>query len=81
MSVDTAVAMDIAVAIVTVTLNPTLDTWASVPRVELTPGGGGINVARAAHRLGGVATAILPAATGGGDGAPVSTSACSGGYA
>jgi 6-phosphofructokinase 2 len=58
--------------ILTVTLNPALDVWASVPTVEpgrklhctdaeLTPGGGGINVARAIARLGGNAAALFPA--------------------
>jgi 6-phosphofructokinase 2 len=58
-------------AVLTVTLNPALDVWASTPRVEperklhcteseLTPGGGGINVARAIHRLGGRAVALFP---------------------
>jgi 6-phosphofructokinase 2 len=57
--------------ILTVTLNPALDVCAAVPVVEpdhklhctdaeLTPGGGGINVARAVHRLGGSATAVFP---------------------
>ena len=57
--------------IVTVTPNPALDVCAEVPTVEAdhklhcahadrTPGGGGINVARAIHRLGGAATAIFP---------------------
>jgi 6-phosphofructokinase 2 len=65
-------------AILTVTLNPALDVCADVPVVEpdhklhcvdasRTPGGGGINVARAIHRLGGQATAIFPA--GGASGA------------
>jgi 6-phosphofructokinase 2 len=58
--------------ILTVTLNPALDVCADVPVVEAdhklhclqasrTPGGGGINVARAIHRLGGNATAVFPA--------------------
>jgi 6-phosphofructokinase 2 len=58
--------------ILTVTLNPALDVCADVPVVEAdhklhcvgasrTPGGGGINVARAIHRLGGQATAVFPA--------------------
>jgi len=58
-------------AILTVTLNPALDVCASVPVVAAdhklhcedasrTPGGGGINVARAIHRLGGEATALFP---------------------
>jgi 6-phosphofructokinase 2 len=57
--------------ILTVTLNPALDVCAEVPVVEpdhklhcrhteLAPGGGGINVARAIHRLGGDATALFP---------------------
>ena len=65
-------------AILTVTLNPALDVCADVPVVEAdhklhcvdasrTPGGGGINVARAIHRLGGQATALFPA--GGSSGA------------
>jgi 6-phosphofructokinase 2 len=64
--------------ILTVTLNPALDVCADVPAVEpdhklhclhagRTPGGGGINVARAIHRLGGLATAVFPA--GGSSGA------------
>jgi 6-phosphofructokinase 2 len=64
--------------ILTVTLNPALDVCADVPVVEAdhklhcvdasrTPGGGGINVARAIHRLGGEATAVFPA--GGSSGA------------
>ena len=57
--------------ILTVTLNPALDVCASVAVVTTdhklhcdnasrTPGGGGINVARAIHRLGGEATAFFP---------------------
>jgi 6-phosphofructokinase 2 len=57
--------------IVTVTLNPAVDVCVSVPWVEperklhcrdaeTSPGGGGVNVARAVHRLGGVATAVFP---------------------
>ena len=57
--------------IVTVTLNPALDVWATTPVVqperklhctdaELTPGGGGINVSRAVQRLGGSSTALFP---------------------
>lgn len=57
--------------ILTVTFNPALDVCADVPvveadhklhcgRAEHTPGGGGINVARAIHRLGGTATALFP---------------------
>jgi 6-phosphofructokinase 2 len=60
--------------IVTVTINPTVDIFVNVGRVEPTrkmrcsapkrdPGGGGINVARVAHRLGGDVAAIYP--TGG----------------
>jgi len=60
--------------IVTVTINPAIDIFVNVPRVEPTrkmrcsppkrdPGGGGINVARVAHRLGGKVVAIYP--TGG----------------
>jgi 6-phosphofructokinase 2 len=59
-------------AIITVTLNPALDIWATTAVLEpdrklhctdteLTPGGGGINVARAIHRLGGASIAIFPA--------------------
>jgi 6-phosphofructokinase 2 len=57
--------------IVTVTLSPALDVCTSVPHIEperklhctdaeMSPGGGGVNVARAVHRLGGVATAVFP---------------------
>lgn len=64
--------------ILTVTLNPTLDLAAAVPRVVAGPklrlaphvahpGGGGINVARVVARLGGAVTAL--AALGGGSGA------------
>jgi 6-phosphofructokinase 2 len=60
--------------IVTVTINPAIDIFVNVARVEPTrklrcsapkrdPGGGGINVARVAHRLGSSVTAIYP--TGG----------------
>jgi 6-phosphofructokinase 2 len=60
--------------IVTLTINPAVDIFVNVARVEPTrklrcsapkrdPGGGGINVARAAHRLGGSVAAIYP--TGG----------------
>lgn len=60
--------------IVTLTINPAIDIFVNVERVEPTrklrcspprrdPGGGGINVARAAHRLGSNVTAIYP--TGG----------------
>ncbi|WP_268885662.1 1-phosphofructokinase family hexose kinase [Frigidibacter oleivorans] len=66
--------------ILTVTLNPCLDLAASVagmqpgPKLRLTepsldPGGGGINVARAVHILGGQATAFV--AAGGATGARV----------
>jgi 6-phosphofructokinase 2 len=59
-------------AIVTLTMNPALDIATSTDRVEPThklrcarprydPGGGGINVARAVHVLGGDAVAIFPA--------------------
>jgi len=58
-------------AIVTLTLNPCIDASAGVDRVvperklrcgapRFEPGGGGINVARAVHRLGGEALAIYP---------------------
>jgi 6-phosphofructokinase 2 len=57
--------------IVTLTINPAIDIFVNVGRVEPTrkmrcsapkrdPGGGGINVARVAHRLGGSVTAIYP---------------------
>ncbi len=57
--------------IVTLTINPAIDIFVNVGRVESTrklrcsppkrdPGGGGINVARVAHRLGGDVTAIYP---------------------
>jgi 6-phosphofructokinase 2 len=57
--------------IVTLTMNPALDIATSTARVEPThklrcapprydPGGGGINVARAVHALGGDAVAIFP---------------------
>jgi len=60
--------------IVTLTINPAVDIFVNVPRVEPTskmrcsapkrdPGGGGINVARVAHRLGADVAAIYP--TGG----------------
>jgi 6-phosphofructokinase 2 len=60
--------------IVTLTINPAVDIFVNVGRVEPTrklrcsapkrdPGGGGINVARTAHRLGCSVTAIYP--TGG----------------
>jgi 6-phosphofructokinase 2 len=58
--------------IVTLTMNPALDIATSTERVEpahklrctaprYDPGGGGINVARAVHTLGGEALAIFPA--------------------
>jgi len=61
-------------AIVTITINPAIDIFVNVGHVESTakmrctspkrdPGGGGINVARVAHRLGADAVAIYP--TGG----------------
>jgi 6-phosphofructokinase 2 len=57
--------------IVTITINPAIDIFVNVPRVEAArklrcsppkrdPGGGGINVARVAYRLGGDVTAIYP---------------------
>ncbi|HET9716072.1 MAG TPA: 1-phosphofructokinase family hexose kinase [Pseudolabrys sp.] len=57
--------------IVTVTINPAIDIFVNVARVEPTrklrcsapkrdPGGGGINVARVAHRLGSSVSAIYP---------------------
>jgi 6-phosphofructokinase 2 len=60
--------------IATITINPAIDIFVNVSRVEPTrklrcsapkrdPGGGGINVARVAHRLGSKVTAIYP--TGG----------------
>src|SRR6185312_2761540 len=60
--------------IATITINPAVDIFVNVERVEPTkklrcsapkrdPGGGGINAARAAHRLGGSVVAIYP--TGG----------------
>jgi 6-phosphofructokinase 2 len=60
--------------IVTLTINPAIDIFVNVARVEPTrklrcsapkrdPGGGGINVARVAHRLGSGVVAIYP--TGG----------------
>lgn len=56
--------------ILTVTLNPALDLAGAVPRVvagpklrlgglSVEPGGGGINVARVIHRLGGAVTALV----------------------
>jgi 6-phosphofructokinase 2 len=58
--------------IVTITINPAIDIFVNTPRVEAAkkmrcsapkrdPGGGGINVARAAFRLGASVTAIYPA--------------------
>ena len=60
--------------IVTITINPAIDIFVNVERVEpirkmrcsapkRDPGGGGINVARVAHRLGSAVAAIYP--TGG----------------
>ena len=60
--------------IVTITINPAIDIFVNVDHVEPTrkmrvtapkrdPGGGGINVARVAHRLGSTVAAIYP--TGG----------------
>src|SRR4030081_1061451 len=60
--------------IVTITINPAIDLFVNVESVQPTrklrcstpkrdPGGGGINVARAAHRLGSSVAAIYP--TGG----------------
>lgn len=57
--------------IVTITINPAIDIFVNVPHVQATPklrcsppkrepGGGGINVARVAHRLGSEVTAIYP---------------------
>lgn len=57
--------------IVTLTINPAIDIFVNVPRVQATrklrcsppkrePGGGGINVARVAYRLGSDVTAIYP---------------------
>ena len=57
--------------IVTLTINPAIDIFVNVAHVEPTrklrcsppkrdPGGGGINVSRVAHRLGGNVTAIYP---------------------
>ena len=64
--------------IVTITVNPCVDESADVERVvpdrklrcgapRYEPGGGGINVARAVHRLGGDALAIYPAGGPAGD--------------
>ena len=63
--------------IVTLTINPAVDIFVNVARVEPTakmrcsapkrdPGGGGINVARVVHRLEGSVAAIYP--TGGANG-------------
>ncbi|MGZ7033336.1 MAG: 1-phosphofructokinase family hexose kinase, partial [Thermoanaerobaculia bacterium] len=64
--------------IVTLTMSPALDMFLEVPRLVpgrklrcesplFSAGGGGINVSRAIHRLGGTATAVFPAggSTGG----------------
>ncbi|HEV2354519.1 MAG TPA: PfkB family carbohydrate kinase, partial [Puia sp.] len=59
-------------AIVTVTFHPCIDVNLTVPAllpdikmlcssVQRQPGGGGINVARAIHQLGGEAMAVYPA--------------------
>jgi 6-phosphofructokinase 2 len=64
--------------IVTLTMNPAVDMFLEVPRLLsdrklrcetplFGPGGGGINVSRAIHRLGGVSTAIFPAGGSTGD--------------
>ncbi|WP_297694751.1 1-phosphofructokinase family hexose kinase [Phenylobacterium sp.] len=58
--------------VATLTMNPAIDLFTAVDRVEAgpklrchgagrDPGGGGINVARVVHRLGGSATAVFPA--------------------
>lgn len=55
--------------IITLTVNPALDTYTTIERLEpnkklrchppmIDPGGGGVNVARVIHRLGGKSTAI-----------------------
>jgi 6-phosphofructokinase 2 len=55
--------------IITLTVNPALDTYTTIDRLEpnkklrcqppmIDPGGGGVNVARVIHRLGGKSTAI-----------------------
>ena len=60
------------IKILTLTMNPAIDKSAGVKQIEpdkklrcqepiFTPGGGGINVARAIHNLGGEAKAIYPA--------------------
>ena len=57
--------------IITLTMNPAIDKSARVPQViverklycnspRFEPGGGGVNVSRAIHKLGGVSTAIFP---------------------
>lgn len=62
--------MDMA-EIITVTFNPCIDKSTTIPSLKpekkmrcsppvFEPGGGGINVARAIHKLGGAATAIYP---------------------
>lgn len=64
--------------IVTLTMNPALDVFLEVPRVEpelkmrasrpiYRPGGGGINVSRAIRHLGGSSTALFPAGGATGD--------------
>jgi 6-phosphofructokinase 2 len=64
--------------IITLTLNPTVDVSADAERVEhsrkircteplLDPGGGGVNVARVASRLGAAARAVFPAGGSTGD--------------
>src|SRR5690348_7033731 len=64
--------MKVQPKIVTITLNPCIDRSASLPvlipekklsckAIELQPGGGGINVARAIKKMGGKAIAIYPA--------------------
>jgi len=66
------------VKIITVTLNPALDCSSTTPRIiadgklrcsqpVFEPGGGGINVSRAIHRLGGESVAIYPAGGSSGD--------------
>jgi 6-phosphofructokinase 2 len=68
--------------IVTLTMNPSLDLATEVERVkpgqklrcapaQRDPGGGGINVARAVHKLGGQALAVYP--NGGAAGAQIQT--------
>lgn len=64
--------------IVTITLNPALDCSSTTPRIIadgklrcsapiFEPGGGGINVSRVIHRLGGSSVAIYPAGGSAGD--------------